>query len=239
MARNNPEPEASFMFRFFLVFFCWVSLGSAWAKREPPPFIPPVDDGIYRFVLRENSQPDKLGIYKGGHVEAYLKITGEKIWEKYLYKVHLDPTVERDVQDVFVREMYLDKPNRLILENERGEWFVLERRTGDLLQLEDFKRTEEEKIPDNSDSTKVEPILQDNFLIEADESVSYGHQKVRAFDVPTGRLLWEKKIPSPSDGNGGRSHISFMLLNPKSQLEINFEDSSECLVDVKTGKLLK
>jgi outer membrane protein assembly factor BamB len=198
-----------------------------------------LDDGIYRFVLRENGQPNKLNVYKGGHVAAYLKVTGEKLWEKYLYKVRLDPAVERDVQDVFIQQMYLDNPNRLILENERGEWFVLDRRTGDPLQVEDFKRAEEEKAPDNTDSNKVEPLLQDNYLIEADESVSYGHQKVRAFDVPTGRLLWEKKISSPRDGNGGRSHISFMLLNPSGQLEITFEDSSECRLEAKTGKLLK
>jgi outer membrane protein assembly factor BamB len=222
-----------------LVFFCSVLLGPAWAKRQPPPFIPPLDDGIYRFVLRENSQPNKQNIYKGGHVQAYLKVTGEKLWEKYLYKVQLDPTVERDVQDVFVQKMYLDDPNRLILENERGEWFVLDRRTGDSLQVEDFKRIGEPKAPDDDDSNKVEPILQGDYLIEADDTVSYGHQKVRAFDVPTGRLLWEKKIPSPRDGNGGRSHISFMLLNQDGQLEITFEDSSECRVEVDSGKSLK
>jgi outer membrane protein assembly factor BamB len=225
--------------KLFLVFFCWALLGPVWAKRQPPPFIPPLDDGIYRFVLRENSQPNKQDIYKGGHVQAYLKATGEMLWEKYLYKVQLDPSVERDVQDVFIREMYLDNPNRLVLENERGEWFILDRRTGDSLQVEDFKPREEEKASGDDDSNKVEPILQDDYLIEADDSVSYGHQKVRAFDVPTGRLLWEKKIPSPRDGNGGRSHISFMLLNPSGQLEITFEDSSECRVEASTGKLLK
>src|SRR5580692_3952274 len=120
MARNNPKPEASLARKLFLVLFCWVLSGSAWAKRQPPPFIPPLDDGIYRFVLRENSQPNKQNIYKGGHVQAYLKVTGEMLWEKYLYKVQLDPSVERDVQDVFIREMYLDNPNRLVLENERG-----------------------------------------------------------------------------------------------------------------------
>jgi outer membrane protein assembly factor BamB len=214
-------------------------LGPAGAKRQPPPFIPPLDDGIYRFVLRENSQPNKQNIYKGGHVQAYLKVTGEMLWEKYLYKVRLDPSVERDMQDVFVREMYLDNPNRLVLENERGEWFILDRRTGDSLQVEDFKPREADKASQEDDSNKVESILQDDYLIEADDTVSYGHQKVRAFDVPTGRLLWEKKIPSPRDGNGGRSHISFMLLNPSGQLEITFEDSSECRVEVNTGKLLK
>jgi outer membrane protein assembly factor BamB len=210
-----------------------------WAKREPPPFIAPVDDGIYRFVLRENSPPNKQNIYKGGHVEGYLKVTGEKLWEKFLYKVKLDPAVERDVQDVFIDRMYLDNPNRLVLKNERGEWFVLDRRTGNPLQVEKFELKKDEKQEEDPDSSKVEPILQGNFLIEADETVSYGHQKVRAYDVPTGRLLWEKKIPSPRGISGGRSHISFMLLNEKGELGISFEDGSTCRVDAKSGKTLK
>ncbi len=64
MARNNPKPEASLARQFFLVLFCWVLSASAGAKRQPPPFIPPLDDGIYRFVLRENNQPNKQNVYK-------------------------------------------------------------------------------------------------------------------------------------------------------------------------------
>ncbi len=221
----------------FLV--CLMLAVPLWAKRTPPPFIPPVDDGIYRFVLRENSQPNKQNIYRGGHIEAYLKVTGQKLWEKYLYKVKLDASVEKDVQDVFIQKMYLDKLNRLVLENERGEWFVLDRRTGELVQTDQFKREGEEKDSPKDDLNKVDPVLQGDYLIEADNFVSYGHQKVRVFDVPTGKLLWEKKIPAPRSANGGRSHISFMLLNAGDDLEISFDDSSECHVDVKTGKILK
>ncbi len=81
------------------------------------------------------------------------------------------------MQDVFVQKMYLENPNRLILENERGEWFVLDRRTGDSLQVADFKRVEDGKASRDDDSNRVEPILQADYLIEADDTVSYGHQK--------------------------------------------------------------
>gem|GEM_PF-2736181 len=224
----------AWLFTFFLF------VGPIWAKRQPPPFIGPVDDGIYRFVLRENSQPNKHDVYKGGHVEGYLKATGQKLWERYLYKVRLDKDVERDIQDVFIKKMYLDKPDRLILQNERGEWFVLERRTGALLQVANFLQLSDEKPDaDDDEAPKIEPILQGDFYIEAEESVSYGHQKVRAFDVPTGRMLWERKIPSPKGLNGGRSHISFMLLNAKGEVEISFDDSSTCLLEAQSGKIVK
>src|SRR5580658_2036756 len=101
-----------------------------WAKRLPPPVILPVDDGVYRFVIRENAKPNRANVYRGGHVVAYLKATGEMLWEKYLYKVQMDPNVEVDVQNVFLYKMFLEKPNLLILENERHEWFALDRRTG-------------------------------------------------------------------------------------------------------------
>lgn len=231
------------MFRYRFILF--LALASAlFAKRSPQPFLYPVDDGIYRFVVRENSEPNKKHVYQGGHVVAYLKVTGEPVWEKYLYKVRLDPKVESDVQNVYLKQMYLDKPNRLILENERGEWFVLDRRTGNQLETDKFKRvvptrkTETDEEGTEEDET-VEPLLQGDYLIEVDPIISYGHQKVRATDVPTGKPLWEKKVTNPRGINGGRSHISFLILNDHQELEIAFEDSSRCRLDAKTGRALK
>ncbi len=223
-----------------LIFFLFTALTlPVLAKRTPPPFIYPVDDGIYRYVVRENGLPDKKHVYKGGHVVAYLKVTGEMVWEKYLYKVKLDPEVEDDVQDIYLQQMYLDDPNRLILQNERGEWFVLDRRNGNSLMVEKFKRKELEKKEEEADEDIAEragPLLEGNYLVIADPTVSYGHQKVQAFDVPTGRLLWQKKVTNPKSLNGGRSHISFMVINDRHELELTFEDSSHCRLDAKTGR---
>lgn len=210
-----------------------------WAKRLPPPVILPVDDGAFRFVVINQLPDHRQNPYKSGHVVAYLKATGEKIWEKYLFRIWMEPTTEQDEQDVYIKKMYLDNPNRLILQNEKGAWFVLERRTGDLLKTGNFKKQDDDPSVYYMDGQRVEPIIQGDYFIEADPGISYGHQKVRAYDLPTGRLLWEKKIPSPSDGNGGRSHISFMLINSEEKLEITFENGSECHVDVKSGKMSK
>lgn len=213
-----------------------------WAKRLPPPIILPVDDGIYRFVIRENGQPNHAHVYRGGHVVAYLRATGEKLWEKYLYKVQMDPKVEADVQNVFIYKMFLQKPNLLILENERHEWFALDRRTGEPAVLEDVPKMADDPSVYYTEGDKVEPVIKDDYLFQAGDNVSYGHQKVRAYDVPTGKLIWEKKIPVPKikgakKGEGNR--IEFMYLNKDGRLDITFWNSSECLVDPKTGDILK
>lgn len=227
------------MRKALLLIFCAFAATSAFGKRLPPPVLPPVDDGAYRFVAFNEPPDRRQNPYWGGHVVAYLKATGEKIWDKYLYRVWREPGGEPDAQDVYLKKMYLDSPNRLILQNEQGNWFVVERRTGDFLKVARFKKQEDDPAVYYTDGSRVEPILKGDYYVEADSDVTYGHQKVRAYDLPTGKLLWEKKVPAPRDGSGGRSHISFMVLNEKDQAEITFDDGSESRIDVPTGKMLK
>ncbi|HEY5038582.1 MAG TPA: hypothetical protein VIJ93_05865 [bacterium] len=225
--------------RFLLLGLMMALPVGAWAKRLPPPVVLPVDDGVYRFVVRENSRENRHHLYKGGHLEAYLKATGDQLWDKYLYMVQVDPKMERDVQDVFIYKAYLAKPNLLIAENEDGTRFALDRRTGELIQKSEFQRDFKDRSMYYLNTDRVEPIVGKNYLIEADDSVSFGRQKVRAFDLPTGRLLWEQKVPIPKVKKGGRSRISILWLNKKEQLEITFGDNSESLVDTQTGKVLR
>lgn len=215
---------------------CAFVVNQALAKRLPPPTLLPVDDGVYRFVAYNEPPDHKHNPYQGGHVVAYLKATGEKIWEKYVFRIWVDSHKERDIQDVYLNKMYLDNPNLLVLQNEKGVWFVLDRRTGDYLKTQKFKKLEDDPSVYYTDGTRVEPILKGAYFIQSDNEISYGHQKVRAYDLPTGKVLWVKKVPLPRDGSGGRSHISFMILNDSSQLEITFEDGSEYRLDVRSGK---
>jgi outer membrane protein assembly factor BamB len=228
--------------KIFLILALLLCVLPALAKRTAPPFILPVDDGIYRFVVRENGQPDKKHVYKGGHVVAYLKVTGDMVWERYLYKVKLDTQVEEDVQNVYIQQMYLEDPDRLVIQNERGEWFVLDRRNGRSLMVDKFKRKalEKEEEEDDEDVTqRAAPLLQGNYLIVADPGIIYGRQKLSAYDVPTGRLLWEKKISNPKNASGDRSHISLMILNDRRELELSFEDGAHSKLDARTGKALR
>jgi outer membrane protein assembly factor BamB len=232
-------PGGSPVRKFFFPIACCLAMNLAWAKRLPPPVLPPVDDGAYRFVVFNEPGDHHQNPCWEGHVAAYLKATGEKIWDKYLYRVWIDPAKSSNDQDVYLKKMYLDPPNQLILQNEQGIWFVLERHTGDFLKIGRFKKQPDDPSVYYVDGSRVEPVLKGDYYIEADSGVSYGHQKVRAYDLPTGKLLWEKKVPSPPDGNGGRSHISFMVLNDKDELEITFDDGSESRIDMRKGKLLK
>lgn len=222
-----------------LMFACFILTLPAWSKRLPPPVLLPVDDGIYRYVAFNDTPDHKQKSYWGGHVAAYNKVTGEKVWEKYLYQIWFDPSKELDDQDVYLKKIYLDKPNRLILQNEHGIWFVLEKRTGDQLKTGKFKKQDDDPSIYYTDGQRIEPILKGDYFIQADSEVTYGHQKVRAYDLPTGKLLWEKRVPAPRSGAGGRSHISFMVLNDKGLLEITFDDGSEVRLDAKTGKTLR
>lgn len=203
------------------------------------PVLPPVDDGGYRFVAYNEPPAHPDNSYRGGHVVAYLKSTGEKVWEKWLYRVKWFPDEPQDAQEVYLKKMYLEQPNLLILQNERGNWFVLERRTGDLLKGKTFDKKADDPSVYYQDGSRVEPLLKGNYFIQADSEVSYGHEKVRAYDVPTGRLLWEKKVPAPRDGSGGRSHISILALDEKGKLDITFDDGSDYVVDPQTGTTLK
>jgi outer membrane protein assembly factor BamB len=224
------------MKRLFLAAF--LLAGPAWAKRLPRPLILPLDDGVYRFVLKGNSGPDRNGVYQGGHVAAYRKATGEKLWERYLYRVKLDPAVERDLQDVFIKKMYLSSRERLVLQNEWGQWFVLDRRTGASIHTDRFKREKDDPSVYYTGSNRVEPILQGNFLVQAAQDSNFGHQMVRAYDVPTGRLLWEKRLNCPR-GTEGWSPIAFMYLDDQGVVQVTFDDSSACRLDVRTGKTLR
>jgi hypothetical protein len=214
----------------------------ALAKRLPPPMVLPVDDGTYRFVVRENGKDNRRNIYRGGHVEAYLKKSGRKIWDKFLYAVQVDPNRERDIQDIFICKVYLERPDRLVVENEDAVRFILNRRTGDLLERVDYHRDFSDRSMYYVNTDKVEPIMKGDYLIEADERVGYGHQKVRSYDLPTGRLLWESRLSVPKikkaeKGKGNR--ISILWINKEGELEITFFDNSGCVLDLKTGEVLK
>lgn len=225
----------------FLLLLALLLPAPAPAKRLPPPVLLPVDDGTYRFVVRGNEPAGPKGTYRGGKVEAYLKKSGKLIWERYLYTIRLDPAQERDVQDVYLKKMYLGKGFQIVLQNERGKWFVLDRRTGQALDNEDFEKREDDLSIYYAQADRVEPVLKGDYLIEADDRVSWGRQKVRAYDLPTGRLLWEEKVKVPEirkaqKGKGNR--IAFLWMGKDGVLEITFWDNSTCLLDVGTGKIL-
>jgi hypothetical protein len=208
-----------------------------WAKRLPPPIILPVDDGVYRFVsFNDFIDPDKP-TYQGGHVVCYLKATGAKVWEKHLYSARVHPIMEEDVQHVYIKKMYLDEPDRLVLQNEKNKWFVLERSTGKALRFVKFQKKEDDRAVYYTSGDRIRPIIQDGYFVEAEEGENNA-LKIRVCDLATGRMLWEKMIALSKKGiigiNGNK--VSPFLFLRKNELRIDFGGIFSETFDVKTGK---
>ena len=93
------------------------------AKRVAPKPVAPVShDGIrYEAVPWGESR---------GTVAAFDAASGKQLWTVEIYPVHYDPSLERDVQDVFITRLALAADGAsLEIENERGERFRLDFRT--------------------------------------------------------------------------------------------------------------
>ncbi len=57
-----------------------------------------------------------------GYIEAYASDTGEKIWEKQVYKVDFNPLMEKDVQCIFITSLSVDKDTLAVID-EKGRRF--------------------------------------------------------------------------------------------------------------------
>jgi len=92
---------------------------AAVAKRAAPrPVAPVVADGV-----RYSAPPEAMGF-----VIAATADTGKELWRVRIYEIHVDPNLERNVQDVFITSLEL-KDGTLIITNERGEKFALDLKT--------------------------------------------------------------------------------------------------------------
>jgi len=60
-----------------------------------------------------------------GFVVACDASSGRELWRQRIYRVHIDPTLERDVQDVFITSLTL-RGGSLVIANEHGERYALD-----------------------------------------------------------------------------------------------------------------
>lgn len=84
-------------------------------RRAPAPVEPVVHQGI-----RYEAPGEKAGV-----VEAFEDGTATKLWEVQVYKVHLDPGLERDVQDVFITKLQIEGSD-LLVTDERARQFCVD-----------------------------------------------------------------------------------------------------------------
>lgn len=104
-----------------LVFSFWLGgiaiQPAVWGKRVSPSKVSPVVFRSIKFVAPND--PQKLGVVEGWDV-----FTQKKVWETKVYDVTIDPSMEVDVQWVFVSKLEI-KNNQLVVTNEKGQQFTV------------------------------------------------------------------------------------------------------------------
>lgn len=99
---------------FFILAISAMAGSLAFAKRIAPQEVPPI---VYEGV-KYTAPTGKMGV-----VEAYEVLGGNKLWEKKVYDVEYDPALEKDVQDIFIKELKIEHNqgwDSLIIVDERG-----------------------------------------------------------------------------------------------------------------------
>ena len=94
------------------------------AKRAAPEDVPPIvtEEVIYSVPHFPKGDRDQ----NGGVVEARDPKTKALLWQVQVYKTGYDEGLEKDVQDVFIKSLSLDKAhNLLIMSDEKSRVFVL------------------------------------------------------------------------------------------------------------------
>lgn len=97
------------------------------AKRGPAPTVAPVVIGPVRY-----SAPPKPQLM--GFVIATDIRSGKELWRQRIYRVFIDPFLEKDVQWVFITSL-VQQGQILRISNERGERFSLDLRTRKISKL--------------------------------------------------------------------------------------------------------
>ncbi len=105
------------------------------AKRQAPEDVPPIatDTAVYsvpHFPEGDHNQ-------NGGVIEARDPKTKKLLWQVHVYKTEYNEGLEKDVQDVFIKSLTMDKThNLLIVSDEKSRVFVINLSTKKVTQIE-------------------------------------------------------------------------------------------------------
>lgn len=110
------------------IFFATIFMGllgfNAMAKRAAPENVPPIATDKAVYSVPHFPEGDRM--QNGGVVEARDPKTKKLLWQVQVYKTKYDDGLEKDVQDVFIKTLTLDKVhNLLIMSDEESRVFVL------------------------------------------------------------------------------------------------------------------
>ena len=105
------------------------------AKRLAPEEVPPIATDNAVFSVPHFPQGDR--IQNGGVIEARDPKTKRLLWQVQIYKTDYDEASEKDIQDVFIKSLTLDKiHNLLIMSDEKSRVFVLNLVTKKVTRIE-------------------------------------------------------------------------------------------------------
>jgi hypothetical protein len=105
----------------------------AFAKRAAPKPVNAIVSNGVRYMA-PNIMPKYRSIYGKpacnniGCVEARNNKNGKLLWKVDVYQIKYDPTEERDVQDVFISALAIER-GKLIVENEAGAKYSVDLKT--------------------------------------------------------------------------------------------------------------
>lgn len=74
------------------------------AKRVGPKDVPPLEVKDIRYEVIHWGKDRGLG-QNGGYIAAMNRSTGDELWVLKIYDIKYDPSLESDVQDVFITSM--------------------------------------------------------------------------------------------------------------------------------------
>ena len=96
-------------------------------SRPPPAEVAPIEaDGVRYERLMATDDP---GARPGGLLRATRIGTGEVLWTSRVYDTEVDPSLERDVQQVYIEKMRLNG-DTIVVTTEAGDTFHVDRGTG-------------------------------------------------------------------------------------------------------------
>jgi hypothetical protein len=90
--------------------------GPANAKRTVPRAVEPVTVQGVTYSAPANAM---------GFVVAFEASSRRELWRQRIYRIHVNPSLERDVQDVFITSLTL-RGGSLVIANEHGERYALD-----------------------------------------------------------------------------------------------------------------
>jgi len=128
------------MSRFVLIFIAVALLvpSLVLAKRVAPARVEPVVYQGIRYIA-----PNDDG--RRAYIEAWDVQTNKKLWDLTIFKNRIDPTLEQDVQWVFIKELNI-RDGALVVTSERDKIYRVDLKTKTVTQSGLTKRDEKDCV---------------------------------------------------------------------------------------------